>query len=382
MIKKLHVSFDENTIQKNSTIHSVFPNTKRDDYENVMFDTVYGKYPNIIREICALANTNGGSIYIGINKANRIVGGYSKNRNDWLMSVEILTRIIYNTIHTVEYEHLQYQLKNYIVLANDIESFCTEFTIPKSKDLCVVNSNGNISSYMRRDSQSIDYHIPADIVVRMQPGIIHQKALQDVGDIFEGEENEFLEFKASFNFVRTNEGLGKYISSFANTNGGQIVVGVADDGKIQGIKIENSTDWDELRRSLILKHNEISNKDFLALIKTEKTPLKRKDHYLVHIIIPKNPFDKPIMVQDKEGTWNKYVRVLSCSLKDERMQIYSENEFNEMQRIAQDAQKKYEDAIVENHYLKNYGDKSNYDNYMKMFSIFGFFAMCAIAQKN
>ncbi len=56
-------------------------------------------------------------------------------------------------------------------------------------------------------------------------------------ELIQGGESAELEFKKSLSL---SEPIGKTISSFSNANGGTIIIGVTDSGKIKGVDIEES----------------------------------------------------------------------------------------------------------------------------------------------
>ena len=65
---------------------------------------------------------------------------------------------------------------------------------------------------------------------------------------YEESESNTCELKSSFYFLNENDGLGKYISAFANTNGGKIVVGVNDNQEQCGISISDTKEWDWIQK--------------------------------------------------------------------------------------------------------------------------------------
>ena len=56
--------------------------------------------------------------------------------------------------------------------------------------------------------------------------------------VISGRENECLEFKES---LRLKEEIGQTVSAFSNANGGSILVGVSNDGKVIGVEIGRNT---------------------------------------------------------------------------------------------------------------------------------------------
>ncbi len=62
--------------------------------------------------------------------------------------------------------------------------------------------------------------------------------MSDWLEIISQEESENIEFKES---LRLEEEIGQTISAFSNSNGGAILGGVSDNGKIHGIAIGENT---------------------------------------------------------------------------------------------------------------------------------------------
>lgn len=315
--KKNFLFFEKSKIMKNSTINSAFPESKTSEY--IVYDNTFNKFNQIIKDICALANSEGGIIYIGINNANRIIGAYSKTKEDWLDNILKLSRVIYNTIYTFDIKRLKCKIRNYIVVLNETETYVSEIIVPKIEKQCFINSFGTTSYYRRQDGKTNSFPLSEEVILRITTDYDENlNPRRDIGDYYDGEEGEKLEFKSTIDFMKGEKGIGKYFSSFGNTDGGLLIIGVKDDREIIGVKIENSQQWDAIKLDVLSCHYSINNVDFLKLIKVKKVPLKTLNYYLITIQIPKNPFPGPILVKEKDGSWNKWIRVMSSSIKGDR----------------------------------------------------------------
>lgn len=375
--KKKFLSFEEIKINKFNTLSAVFPENSEKDI--IVYDTIYNKYGNIIHDICALANSDGGKIYIGVNQIQKCIGISMKTRDEWLENILKLSRVLYNTIHTFEMKRIKYYIRNYIVEYNNHESFITEIEVPRSDEQCLVNSFGNISYYGRKEGQTISLPITEDILHKVFMDDEHRNAKYDIGDKFDGEEGEKMEFKPSFKFLKSMDGIGKYLSSFGNTNGGKIIIGVGDDKKILGILIEDSQHWDRIKQNLLMNKNCIKPVEYLTQIRVKRVPLRRKNHFIVNIYIPKSNFEEPIIVRDLEGGWNQWSRVLSSSIKIDKQILYTKAEMNEMEKKCISSEKKYKKL------LKDYESSNNVQEAKSskfgMYSIFGFMIFVALQFK-
>jgi len=356
--KRDFMIFDDLKIQKNSSLLSVFPEIR--DTEIITYDSLFNKSLNVVKDVCALSNTEGGFLFIGVNVANRCVGSSYQTREAFLDHMLKLSRFIWTTTQTLESKKLKYSFKNFIVTieGNSIESYLSQITIEKCPEKCVINSYNNISCYIRVQGETIPQAVCEEVlkrfIVKESPveKDDHSVATLDIGDSFNGEENETMEFKQSFCFLKSKEGIGKYFSSFGNSDGGTLMVGICDEGKVVGVKIENQQEWDTIKCDILRLQHHINNVDFLSSIRIEKIALKRKNFFLVKIDIPKNTGPDPILVRDKLGVWNKWKRVLSCSVNDDRTLFYTKNEFVEMEKNYLFAQTRYEQVLREYELLK------------------------------
>jgi len=146
--------------------------------------------------------------------------------------------------------------------------------------------------------------------------------------------------------------------------GGTLVVGVCNNGKISGILIEDSEKWDSLKCDILRNKNKINNIEFLTNINIEKIPLKKKNHYVVCIHIPKNTSDSPILAKDIDGFWNKWVRVDSHSVREDRLTLYSKMDISTIEKKCNNAETMYKQIAKENEILKENYPKNNLKLYL------------------
>ena len=62
--------------------------------------------------------------------------------------------------------------------------------------------------------------------------------MNELRELISGGENEGLEFKES---PRLKEEISQAVSAFSNANGGSILIGVSNDGKVIGVDIGRNT---------------------------------------------------------------------------------------------------------------------------------------------
>lgn len=96
-------------------------------------------------------------------------------------------------------------------------------------------------------------------------------------DLIHSGENQCTEFKASF-----QKAVIETVVAFANTQGGQIVIGVADDGKLLGVQLTPETlkDWlNQIKNNTYpsvlpdMEAHEVDSKT-LVLIRVTEQPIK------------------------------------------------------------------------------------------------------------
>ena len=149
----------------------------------------------------------------------------------------------------------------------------------------------------------------------------------NIGDDFGLEESDIIEFKETFSFLKNQDGIEKYFSSFGNTKGGTLYVGVSDLGKIVGVKVKDSQSWDKIQRDLLMNQSSISDPDFLSRIKVSRIPITTEGMFIIKIEIPKNDKAESLTVKDKNNVWNSWIRSLTCSIKNDRTIMHTSAEY-------------------------------------------------------
>lgn len=315
--------FVKETTEKNT------PLTKIGNSVNIVYECPFNNFTYIVDDVAALSNSGGGSIWIGI-KAGRCIGCSVASRKVWLDIMSKLRNIIYGTIVNEENRQLKFDLTNYVITSPSAETYMASITVKNSTVRQFVCTFGMVKLFGREQNKTVEL-VPTEREILSLRDILDKfKAHNDSeikqGDVFAGEESEVMEFKLSFSFLKE---IGKYFSSFGNSHGGQIIVGVTDKGIVKGVKIPTQKDWDEIKLSILKQQYMINNVQFLSQVKIEKIPIRKKYWYLVKIIIPKS--EETILVRDKGGVWNKWVRVLSSSVKDDRTIMFTQKEYQEME---------------------------------------------------
>src|SRR3982074_473958 len=118
--------------------------------------------------------------------------------------------------------------------------------------------------------------------------------------IFEGE-GVTLDFKKT---ITSCEKIAKTMVSFANNKGGRLLIGVADDGSILGVKSEDE------ERYMILKAAELFAKPTLEPVFEEIYV----DDKLVLVVEIRESNTKPHSALAEDGKWWVYVRVKDKSV--------------------------------------------------------------------
>ena len=124
--------------------------------------------------------------------------------------------------------------------------------------------------------------------------------------IAEGEHQQ-LDFKFEISDARK---IARTFAAFLNTDGGKLLIGVKDNGRIAGVRSEEEYYMIESAATMYCKP-EIS---FLA------QEWKIKGKTVLEIDIPRGS-DKPYYAQSPEGKWISYIRVRDQNLLVNRIQI-------------------------------------------------------------
>jgi predicted HTH transcriptional regulator len=126
--------------------------------------------------------------------------------------------------------------------------------------------------------------------------------------IFAGESNT-LDFKKH---ITDPNRIARTIASFANTRGGQILVGVMDNGQISGI------DPEEEKHLLLIAAEHFCNPPVKIFFKE----LEVEDKTVLKVIVPES-LEKSHLVKVNENDWRGYIRVndetVQCSNLEEKM---------------------------------------------------------------
>jgi len=108
-------------------------------------------------------------------------------------------------------------------------------------------------------------------------------------------ENQFQDFKFAIN---DSKKIARSLVAFANTNGGRLLIGVKDNGKITGVKTEEEFHMVEAAAQLYCKPEIIfKRKDWIVEAKK-----------VLEIIIPVSK-NKPHLTRTEEDKWLAFVRV-------------------------------------------------------------------------
>ncbi|MEK7610236.1 MAG: RNA-binding domain-containing protein [Patescibacteria group bacterium] len=130
-----------------------------------------------------------------------------------------------------------------------------------------------------------------------------KKMTEDINyeEIIKGGENDYVEFKSSIRYDYKNGGksksieyvISKAISSFMNTDGGRLFVGVDDFGEISGIENDYADVHHKNKDGFLLQLNNIINhyigKEFHQYLRVKIMPIKEKDVCVIEVIKSKTP---------------------------------------------------------------------------------------------
>jgi len=112
--------------------------------------------------------------------------------------------------------------------------------------------------------------------------------------IAQGEHRQ-LDFKYEISDARK---IARSLSAFANTEGGKLLVGVKDNGRITGIRSDEEYYMVESAASLFCKPE----------VNFDTRLLNADGKSVLEVYIPETG-DKPVFARDEEGRWMAYVRV-------------------------------------------------------------------------
>jgi predicted HTH transcriptional regulator len=137
---------------------------------------------------------------------------------------------------------------------------------------------------------------------------IKKKAEKYVKSLIEKGENQQLDFKFEISDARK---IAKTFSAFANTDGGKLLIGVKDNGRISGVRSEEEAYMAESAAQIYCKPE------------VEFT-LKRWEvdgKSILEVDIPKGK-SKPHYAKDEKGNWIAYVRVDDQNIKASRILVH------------------------------------------------------------
>ena len=326
-VKKIKIVFSDEKINRN------FPLTKLTDKKDVIiYDMIYNKFNDITNDICGLLNYGGGELYIGVNNGGFCIG-VNTRKEVWQDVMHKFAKFMYSNILNVRNTKFFYEIKIYEVIDNSKTSFMSKITVAPMDKNYFVSFQENITFYVWKDGKTVENDMMEEQRKEMDELMELQNEFNGTkiskGSLYNGEESEELEFKLSFtSLLKSKDGIGKYIGGFGNSNGGKLVIGVNDKGIIEGVKIDN---WDKIQRDILGQQYCINNVDFLKKIEIKRISID-KIYYLVEIYIPKNEDGDVILVKDGNGCWNKWVRVMSSCIKDDRQILFTQRQYSELER--------------------------------------------------
>lgn len=113
--------------------------------------------------------------------------------------------------------------------------------------------------------------------------------------IAQGEHRQ-LDFKYEISDARK---IARSLSAFANTEGGRLLVGVKDNGKIKGIRSDEEYYMVESAATLFCKPE----------VSFDTRQLNVEGKTVLEVYIPEAGGEKPVYAKDEQGKWMAYVRV-------------------------------------------------------------------------
>lgn len=121
-----------------------------------------------------------------------------------------------------------------------------------------------------------------------------------VKQLIQQGEHQSLDFKHTINSERK---IAKTLVAFANTNGGKLLVGVKDNGKIKGVEIEEE-------KHILLGAAEVFCKPPIPLTFS----VDRVDGKNILIVDVQKSEQKPHLAKDENNKWWAYIRVMDQCL--------------------------------------------------------------------
>jgi len=140
--------------------------------------------------------------------------------------------------------------------------------------------------------------------------------MSDLEELISKGEGDRLEFKKTITHL---DKIARTITSFANTRGGLILVGVMDNGKINGV------DPEEEKYSLQQAAQHYCNPPVKLIFKE----VEHEELTVLKVIIPESK-QKPHLAKVKENDWRGYVRVKDESVQTSKMVLQALETENNM----------------------------------------------------
>jgi len=140
--------------------------------------------------------------------------------------------------------------------------------------------------------------------------------MSDLEELIAKGEGDRLEFKKTITHL---DKIARTITSLANTRGGLILVGVMDNGKINGV------DPEEEKYSLQQAAQHYCNPPVKLIFKE----VEHEELTVLKVIIPESE-QKPHLAKVKENDWRGYVRVKDESVQTSKMVLQALETENNM----------------------------------------------------
>jgi len=232
--------------------------------ENLVICSPFNK-DKIAKNLCGLSNSEGGSIFFGLNDnfiegINSFPDGEKMTGEKWILEITKLSQMLFNTVtkKSIKIDNKKRFYNNYKVIdENNNESYLTEIVVLNDSDKLyykdveyvrksgeTIRVDGKVSSGSSSGSDG-EIELPlipeilSEDVVNLKEGIFnHENSPYEIGNIFNAFEGQNLEYKENVECLNLGQyPIIKYISGFANTKGGKVVVGIKDNREIVGVSI-------------------------------------------------------------------------------------------------------------------------------------------------
>ena len=122
-----------------------------------------------------------------------------------------------------------------------------------------------------------------------------------IHDLISQGEHKTLDFKFE---ISNSKKIAKSFSAFSNTDGGKLLIGVKDNGKIAGVRSDEEFYMIEAAAQLYCNPE----------IEFKFTEWNINGKLVIEVDIPQELNNKPIMARDNDGKWLAYIRVADQNL--------------------------------------------------------------------